>query len=602
MDPLIQTLTTAVFYPTASYTTGLLFFLPMAVQAGLGVIAVLLVFPESVGHSFQGKFAGILSPLGSALKSIDALFVEASEQQVGLDVGEEETVSRLENWAAKSKAIRLQLLASLAGIPPLKAQQRYLRVDFSYSRLSGHDLRELFDRLAVVQTRSGGMAFFFDVIVNNAKHTHLDSTAFSVHHVGQSRPNSRPASIREMTEVHGDDDDDRPPTPTEHEPSDTHDRLSFATKRLHLNLFHRRSGSPFGHGQSFSHRGSHISLLDHLRKVQQPVGVYESQRYMDVERVFDHDTTYTLEQLDRLAGCSLPLIRACEVALSTANRWILNVNSDRHFVRHEDANCPLDEATAGLQNSLDDFHIRRLEVVRAYGHIFDPSHPGPEDDRRRRSPHFRGMFQNFVAQYHLIEFGEALIKLLRLMEDLDRTRPTRRFWYPKPMTLLAHLRSSHKDRHLTDGDVEDHENDPAFNPEVDDVLGEARKRNPEYAPFESNTLNILSRITAIPDMVKSKSLMYAVKAGVLGALTTLPAFIAASASFYYYNRGVWCAIMAQLTLAVYSGDTTSAWIGRVIASFWGCLFGMVVWYIGCGSGQGNPVSPKGGTIGDASMG
>jgi len=71
--------------------------------------------------------------------------------------------------------------------------------------------------------------------------------------------------------------------------------------------------------------------------------------------------------------------------------------------------------------------------------------------------------------------------------------------------------------------------------------------------------------------------MYAVKAGVLTVLTTLPQFIASSAAFYYDNRGIWCAIMAQLTLAVYSGDTTSAWLGRCVASFWGSLFGMVVW-------------------------
>ncbi|ORY25231.1 hypothetical protein BCR39DRAFT_291018 [Naematelia encephala] len=40
-------------------------------------------------------------------------------------------------------------------------------------------------------------------------------------------------------------------------------------------------------------------------------------------------------------------------------------------------------------------------------------------------------------------------------------------------------------------------------------------------------------------------------------------------------------------LAIYSGDTTAAWLGRVVASFWGCVLGMVAWYIGSGNGQGN---------------
>lgn len=46
--------------------------------------------------------------------------------------------------------------------------------------------------------------------------------------------------------------------------------------------------------------------------------------------------------------------------------------------------------------------------------------------------------------------------------------------------------------------------------------------------------------------------------------------------------------VAQLTLAVYAGDTFSAWFGRLQATFWGCCIGIVVWYIGSGSGTGNP--------------
>jgi hypothetical protein len=116
----------------------------------------------------------------------------------------------------------------------------------------------------------------------------------------------------------------------------------------------------------------------------------------------------------------------------------------------------------------------------------------------------------------------------------------------------------------------------------EDELGEVKKRNPEYTPFDSPFLNLLTKLSAVPDLLRSRSFMYAVKAGVLTALTTLPQFLASSAAFYYYNRGIWCAIMAQLTLAVYSGDTTSAWVGRCVASFWGSVFGMVVWSVAPG--------------------
>ena len=61
-----------------------------------------------------------------------------------------------------------------------------------------------------------------------------------------------------------------------------------------------------------------------------------------------------------------------------------------------------------------------------------------------------------------------------------------------------------------------------------------------------------------------------------------------SASFFYYQRGVWVVIMAQLTLAVFSGDTTFALVKRVLATFFGGMLGMLAWYIGSAGSRGNP--------------
>ncbi|KIR40091.1 hypothetical protein I307_04809 [Cryptococcus deuterogattii 99/473] len=586
-------LTTVVFFPYNFYTSGLLFFLPMAIQVGIGTLCSFFIFPESVGHSFQSKFPGILTPLASAMRSIEALFGEAEKPDNGQEENTDDLLSvrnseyepkfyadKLDDWAERSKKIRAQLLQSLAGLPPLRAQQRYLAVDVSYSRLSGEDLRNLFDRLAIVQARSGGMAFFFDVIVTNAKHSHLDSSAWSVHQVSQSRPGSRAASIRHefLDEGRGSVDDSfhadgtvtPPPEVDNHAESPHHDRgLYFGSRKFNISGILRRSNSP--HGFTATQKGSHLSLLDHLRKSQQPVGVYESTRYMDIERNFAVDTEHVLEQLDILARGSAPVIRACEAALSEATDWILNVNRDRKIfpwpIQHRKARkekerdekdvaiTRLEEVTGHLQSALDDFCVTRLEIIQPYKHLFDPTHP--EDGGHRGKMHFRSLFQNFVAQYHVIEFAEALLKLLRLMEELDKSRQKRRLWYPHLSTMVDHFRHSHKDKHLTGGD-DGHENEVAFEQEEEeDFLGEAKKRNPEYKPFDNPLLNLIAKCSGALDILSSRSFMYALKAAVLGALTTLPNFIAAQLS-------------------------------RVVASFWGCLIGMVLWYIGSGSGQGNP--------------
>jgi hypothetical protein len=62
--------------------------------------------------------------------------------------------------------------------------------------------------------------------------------------------------------------------------------------------------------------------------------------------------------------------------------------------------------------------------------------------------------------------------------------------------------------------------------EMEGDLGEADQRNPEYAPFDRWWLNGLARLASFPNLLRTRSFMYAVKAGVLTTLTTLPQFIA----------------------------------------------------------------------------
>jgi hypothetical protein len=196
------------------------------------------------------------------LGSIEQLFDHAN----ALERTDSEAEEEFDQWADKSINIRKGLLSSLAGIPPLQAKQRYLYIDFSYTCLNGHDLRDVFDLVATLQARSTGLAFFFDVLVMNAKHSHLDSSAYSVHQISRqpSRSASRPVSIR-----------DTPATPDE---DPTQDRSYF------MRAFHKRRLSP-GPG-SRSHRGSHLSLFEYMSKAQQPVGIYETQQYMELEKVF----------------------------------------------------------------------------------------------------------------------------------------------------------------------------------------------------------------------------------------------------------------------------------------------------------------------------
>jgi hypothetical protein len=269
--------------PHAYYTAGLLFFLPMAVQGGISLLATLLIFPRSVSSVFQSKFGAIVDPLLKGIRSTEALFDKAQETASPEDSeNESRPEDRLDNWAEESKTIRAQLLQSLSGVAPLRALAKYLIVDFSYSRLSGNDLKEVFEQLAQLQIRSAGLGLFYDVIVSNARHSHIDSSAFTAQN--SSRPPSRAPSIVEMSEMHGTPprrsvEADIAASPSVEDVGHRH--FPFFTTRKSNSALHSGHAKP-----------SHSSLLDHLRKSQQPVGVYESQRYMDIEKVFEQYVTF----------------------------------------------------------------------------------------------------------------------------------------------------------------------------------------------------------------------------------------------------------------------------------------------------------------------
>lgn len=244
----------------------MLFFLPMVISTGLCILSSVTIFPESVNQSFRAKLHGVLSALSSALVAVDELFAETQRSTDHADESESSAQERLVIWAQKSETIRGLILSSLAGLTPLRAQQKYLNIDFSHSRLSGDDLRHILDAIIKLQARSSGLALFFDIVVRNARHSHLDSSVYTVQQALDSRPNSRPVSIRSG------------------KVGDSKHEFHGRAHSKHLPTFIHRRSSPAG---LKGHRDSHMSLLDHRHKSNQPVGLYESFRYMELEREFN---------------------------------------------------------------------------------------------------------------------------------------------------------------------------------------------------------------------------------------------------------------------------------------------------------------------------
>lgn len=639
-------------YPGPFYQMGWTVFKPIAIQAGIGFVCSIFVFPQSVTHQFRRKFVGVLKPLAQGMAELEEHFTQAASLVDGGDgpnhhsprepfppnddrtsfdsdrsTDEEHKIHAWGDWSA---SIRTTLLGSLAGMQPLQAQERYLDVDISYTRLSGHDLKDLFYLLTSMQIRASGLSFFFNQIVNKIRRTHLDSGAFNAHstlglsransaqpysrplsratsHVGSRPPSrgiSRPASARdirrnssskEIREVHSagakelrdarshsyrDLKDSRNPsardvrehalvdstpatprsghvTPHRASTDDMRDHAKTLAHKLHLfrqndkNLHSSRQSTSDLHSlkgsttalqalRDLTGKGSHISLLDRLRKSQQPVGVYESQRYMDMELADDSDLQPLVRQLELLAAGALPLVKSLKKCLNGAVAWSQAKDKKRWT---EDKS--LAKSLATMKIILTEFKEHRVRVIDPYRDMFDPLHP----TWQRLTPiQHKGLYYCFVAQYHLIEFSEAVLAFIEKALEKDAQRPKKKLWLPRLLALFKQFRESVKSEvdHAAgdngeddDQELEDEERE-MYEHELDHhELGAAGRRDPDYSPYTNVFLVILSKITKIPDLIFSKSGMYAVKAGMLGCLTSLPAFFSSSAGFYYANRGIW---------------------------------------------------------------
>ncbi|KAI8160934.1 hypothetical protein K4K49_002130 [Colletotrichum sp. SAR 10_70] len=82
--------------------------------------------------------------------------------------------------------------------------------------------------------------------------------------------------------------------------------------------------------------------------------------------------------------------------------------------------------------------------------------------------------------------------------------------------------------------------------------------------------------------------IHALRTLIVTIALALPAVIPSSAGFYYREKGFWAMVMGQLAIEPYMSDLLSGIIIRTLSTIAGGIIGLVCWYIGAGSGPGNP--------------
>lgn len=300
--------------------------IPLAFHSALVIVSSVLIFPTSVAAQHTIRLRAVIDPLGAtfhrhlALLGIPTTSPEFSPKDV------KASASKAENALA-----------------PLTASARLLRRDISWARFSGKDLDGMREKVQRLVMRAHGMNVYFSLIDPTRERfpvtpapSHLASPAEGT--PDTSRPSSptrtegsltvSPARSRSTAgcfppeaEQHG-----GRPASQRHPHFDVGHPSHSVKSYLHGTLF-RRHHLRHSHISSFSgihhHNHHHHHHHDNLR--EHVVGVFESQRYLDLEsHHFAHPLAahYTERTTALLRQSCEPLLRACHLGLRGLDSWL----------------------------------------------------------------------------------------------------------------------------------------------------------------------------------------------------------------------------------------------------------------------------------------
>ncbi|KAH7923390.1 hypothetical protein BV22DRAFT_1196761 [Leucogyrophana mollusca] len=588
-------LTTAALFPYAYYTIGKIVVIPLAFHSAIALILSAVVFPSSTSALFTSRLQSVIVPL--------AIAIQHHRTHLQMPINSADFSPSL---------ITSSVDKAEAALAPLAAAARLLKLDIIYSRFAPTDYAEIHKLVRRLTVRANGMGVYYTLI---------DPT--------RERFPVTPATSRPPTPTTATPTQSRPPSPDHSSPTIPneiqanshglshesrherhHSRVRARSHHADLHVHHHRSHhKPYRHSHSHHshHNLLHSSLL-HLALSRTPktefaVGVFESQRYLNLEAThMSHpESERFMASATELLGTSCQeLLASCETGLQGAQDWLGRCRDHRWSfwkdTQHKDATRQdvmkkYEKLYEELSRALDEFrNNKRHAVLDPYRPIFDTEDDQTSTKGEDEVPPHRYLFHCYVYQYHLMEFSKLLQDMLAEIIRLEKARPQPRLWAPTLSQSFAKLISWNPweaSEILERDDDENPELIPGMDPEWMTDLGKAVRRDPDALP-PRNVLEVATNsIYRLFVSLSGGNTLYALKAGALTVVLCLPSFLKSSAAYAYKNKFVWAVFMGQLTIARFRGDTTFGLVARITSTFGGGIVGIIMWYISTGSGRGN---------------
>ncbi|KIM37523.1 hypothetical protein M413DRAFT_76838 [Hebeloma cylindrosporum] len=596
-------LTAAPLYPSPQYLLTKSVVLPLDIHAAIAMFFSVCLFPQTLSRKVEECLGGVLGAESS--------FLSGSSRS---------TPRPKEDPDSKPMPPVRPLEPTLI---PLAVTSRLLASDLSFSRFAPEDLASFQTLSRRLVGRCTGMQGFWGLIEHGRSRERIPTTPAassrrasgerSAHRarfgVGFSFPLGHTTNPEiediEMETTARMGNNTLPPASLS-VPGQGH--LRIPTQSQAPSLFEKLIG---GHSHSHAHSVSlfytyfKFLLSDRPltpRRAEHPVGLFEAQRYHDLEatRLYDpNEEEETRRSLALLRESCVPLVRVCVAGVGCAQKWMAGVRKGRmHWLwakywtgnkvewekRKDVIVREVEKMRAEMGDALHQFRNQDSRHM-----VFEPYRPALEGNGENESPPHRYLFNNFVYQYHLIQLASIICEMLDEILRLEALRPAPRLW--TPIQRLFPWNLSHVPESNSDGDEDPAQSSPdveAAQPPPKVQFSIPTPRDPDALPPRNAFESVFESIHSLVSSIGTGNVVFAIKAGLLTIVLCLPSLIKSSAKFAYANKFVWGVFMGQITLARFRGDTAFGLAGRIFSTFFGGCLGMVIWYISAGSTTGNP--------------
>ncbi|KAF4607640.1 hypothetical protein EYR38_001713 [Pleurotus pulmonarius] len=572
-----------------------------------------------------------------------------------------------------TSTLKQTVSSSESGLIPLAASARLLRSDLIYTRFAPLDWRNVQKVARRIAVRANGMAVYWELVDPEKSRFSASGMASGVasgiatpmrgagggsvpgtpivpstslpadnpnplaqrmsRPPSRSRNGSRPGSrhgSRAPSVIRGGtaEDGDEPGTPTLSTITQYPQTQSQAHSHSHANLlghFHRH---PHLHSIHLHSALKRLSISHppnsphsphnhhHQPSTEFAVGVFESQRYLNLEARRLHDPLeeeHTREANVLLKESCEDMIGVCEEGIKEIVDWLGRARDGRlrwtgwgeagkakQGGMWADGCEKLRSVRDKVARELEAFmEKKRHKVLDPYRLAFEQKDfPGSksrfdlefEEDKDERDhqtvPPHRYLFRCYVYQYHLLQFSHNLLQMFDEILKMEAERRRNKLWTPAHSIIFS-WRNWEAVENLEKDDDENPEMIPGIQPTWSADLGEPMPRDPDALPPRNAFELVMNGLYRLALAMGHGNMVFAIKAAILTVIMCLPSFIKASSGFAYRNRFVWAIFMGQLTLARFRGDTTFGLTARILATFFGCIAGLIMWYISAGTGHAN---------------